>query len=256
MSHFVLGVFLEDCEDFELKVDSVGGLLDEVLAPYSEHLEVEPYPYKTREEVLEEFTNAIKEIEEGDESNFFVERNKEHNILGMNVEEFGKWYYGEDLVGGCAMTTYNPESKWDWWVIGGRWDGLLKLKDGTRVNYAKVKDLDLSIDKEIYEDSIRFWELVVEEQPLREGEGQPFNFYKPEYYTDQYGTKEQYATEQAKLNVFAFIHEDEWFEKGNMGWFGVSDATKDSTEEFRNKFWDVLENIDPESYLVVVDCHI
>lgn len=27
-------------------------------------------------------------------------------------------------------TTYNPKSKWDWYVLGGRWTGFLKLKPG------------------------------------------------------------------------------------------------------------------------------
>ena len=26
---------------------------------------------------------------------------------------------------GEPLSTYNPDSKWDWWVIGGRWDGWL-----------------------------------------------------------------------------------------------------------------------------------
>jgi len=26
---------------------------------------------------------------------------------------------------GQRLTTYNPESRWDWWVIGGRWEGWL-----------------------------------------------------------------------------------------------------------------------------------
>ena len=26
---------------------------------------------------------------------------------------------------GNRLTTYNPDSQWDWWVIGGRWDGWL-----------------------------------------------------------------------------------------------------------------------------------
>jgi hypothetical protein len=26
---------------------------------------------------------------------------------------------------GIVQTTYNPDSKWDWWVIGGRWTGYL-----------------------------------------------------------------------------------------------------------------------------------
>ena len=32
------------------------------------------------------------------------------------------------------MSTYNPDSKWDWWVIGGRWAGMLPLKPGVHRN--------------------------------------------------------------------------------------------------------------------------
>ena len=55
---------------------------------------------------------------------------------------------------------YNPNCKWDWWVIGGRWTGFLKLKEGAtgqvgepgvfgnkaengRVDQALKKDIDV-----------------------------------------------------------------------------------------------------------------
>lgn len=43
----------------------------------------------------------------------------------------------------------NPNAKWDWWTIGGRWSGLLKLKPGVyynnqnRVNFAYAGDVDI-----------------------------------------------------------------------------------------------------------------
>ena len=42
------------------------------------------------------------------------------------------------------MTTYNPKSKWDWWVVGGRWDGdLIMSSYGSllRWNECKVSDI-------------------------------------------------------------------------------------------------------------------
>jgi hypothetical protein len=27
---------------------------------------------------------------------------------------------------GVRTTTYNPNSKWDWWVVGGRWHGIVR----------------------------------------------------------------------------------------------------------------------------------
>lgn len=38
---------------------------------------------------------------------------------GVKKGEDGSWY-----------RKTNPNSKWDWWVIGGRWSGFLKLKEG------------------------------------------------------------------------------------------------------------------------------
>lgn len=38
---------------------------------------------------------------------------------GVKKKEDGSWYQRT-----------NPNSKWDWWVVGGRWSGFLKLKEG------------------------------------------------------------------------------------------------------------------------------
>ena len=40
------------------------------------------------------------------------------NIWRENEE--GVWY---------KYSTYNPNSKWDWYILGGRWSGMIKLKE-------------------------------------------------------------------------------------------------------------------------------
>jgi len=43
-----------------------------------------------------------------------------------------------------TFTTYNPQSKWDWWVIGGRWQHYyLSKASGSKVNYVMAHDLDV-----------------------------------------------------------------------------------------------------------------
>lgn len=37
----------------------------------------------------------------------------------------------------------NPNAKWDWWVVGGRWSGHLKLKTGERADSALFSAIDL-----------------------------------------------------------------------------------------------------------------
>ena len=71
-------------------------------------------------------------------------------------EETGKRGYWE-----------NPNAKWDWYTVGGRCPGMLKLKTGGNANVAKIKDIDLSIDNEAYNEAIRFWEVEVEGLPKK-----------------------------------------------------------------------------------------
>ena len=62
---------------------------------------------------------------------------------------------------------WNPQTEWDWWVIGGRFPNALILKDGARADQAKIKDLDLDAMRErafctfaVLENG--FWEQVGE----------------------------------------------------------------------------------------------
>lgn len=42
---------------------------------------------------------------------------------------------------------HNPNAHWDWYVVGGRWDNCLTLKNGQGANTCKVKDLDIDKTK-------------------------------------------------------------------------------------------------------------
>lgn len=148
-----------------------------------------------------------------------------------------------------------PNKKWDYWSDRS-W---LKLKDGRKAACAKIKDADLSPNKNVYNRAIRFWEINIEGQELKPGEDKNdyFNFHKPEYYTERYANKEVYAEHQAKFKTWAMITPDgKWHEQGSMGWWGLNDATKDSTNSFVEMFDKTLKETDPEFYLTIVDCHI
>lgn len=41
-----------------------------------------------------------------------------------------------------AIKRTNPEKKWDWWVVGGRWSGHLTLKNGSAANSSTVDCID------------------------------------------------------------------------------------------------------------------
>ena len=173
----------------------------------------------------------------------------------------------------------NPHAKWDWWNMGGRWRGQLKLKEGKegaygsppfmnenhpldpkRCDQALVADCDFTPDPEAYAHALRQWEIQVEDAALRDGEKalDHMRIYKPEYYIRQYGDKEYYAKRQSMFNPFAFLTaEGEWHEPGRMGWFGMDDSTVKTQKEHEEKFRGYLKQAGEQGlYITVVDCHI
>lgn len=238
MSHFTVAVFTNKSQSYK-----------DLLEPYCEGLEVEPYIYETKQEVL----NKIEEFCQKDD-----ELKCEYANLS-DLEKITDWtgleMFDED---GNPLTTYNPNSKWDWYEVGGRWSYILKRKDGHFVNECLVSELDLTPDQEAYNNAIRFWEIIIEGQPLKYGEEMPFTIYRKEYYLDRYKNKETYAKVCSNVTTFAVITPDgKWYEKGEMGWFGCSSETHDESLD-----WDLhyqerfIDNVDQNLTITIVDCHI
>ena len=163
--------------------------VEELLAPFDESIKVAPYVKYTKEELIEKEKKEIKEYKNGRYAEFlkdpdgYKERNK-HNPGHLNYIEYEfrkklywtnariykeaiRYYDPEDITeDGSVLSTYNPNSKWDWYVEGGRFSGLLKLKtpdeyDSVCADSAYAEEVDFTPDKEAYDSDIRFWELVV-----------------------------------------------------------------------------------------------
>lgn len=189
---------------------------------------------------------------------------------------------------GNLLSTYNPNSKWDWYSIGGRWRNVLLTKidnedviseesledllngdnnlkkespEGYKwVDGARIKDIDFKKAmkfKNTYNNAIRFWELIVEEKTLKDEEEKPFTMYEKEYYMERYGTKENFAKMESIFTTWALLDETGWHEKGKMGWWAMNDSTKDSELLFLEKFTETLNKPENQNkYLIIVDCHI
>ena len=220
------------CEDLERDRISDWGVQD-TLKYLKDHNVDFPYDY-VNETNLEEYLAVVK-----NEGFDISEHDNEGNL----------YYFG------------NKNAKWDWYQIGGRWSGMLKKLDGTRCDECKVKDLDLSLDTELYNKAKRFWEVVVDNQPLTDVERPSdfFTMYKPEYYTEMYGDRDNFAKSYASFNTFAMLLDGEWYEQGKMGWFAMSDTTKESLEkftDFMDKTLRELKKTHPHATVTLVDCHI
>ena len=112
------------------------------LEQYYEGLEVEPYIKYTKEEAIQ--LAQKRHAEHYDEIDKMLDKDsldkdqfdRYNKILSKGPslsyeqawEHVKSWGYkldkDENLV-----STYNPDSKWDWYEIGGRWSGFLVLKE-------------------------------------------------------------------------------------------------------------------------------
>lgn len=186
--------------------------------------------------------------------------------------------YEVDAATGKPGHWYNPNARWDWYCVGGRWAGQLKLLEGKTGKYgswytpeeqeklpkgrcdsANVQDCDFSQDEEAYKKAIRFWEVAVEGKPRTAEEKDAFfGIYLPKYYIQQYGTKENFARHQSIFLPYAYVTPDgEWHETGHMGWWGMDDATAESRETFLESFEAFLKEAQEQNlFITIVDCHI
>ena len=264
MSHFTVAVFSDGTKT-----------VDELLSLYNENIEVAPYISETKEQMIERakerkadyIERKNKDEETSDWMQQYIDASTDEELYQCEFDD--DYQYDAD---GNQLSTYNPDSKWDWYSIGGRWNGMLKAKTGLhgggglfspnrreqgKYDSAKVSDIDFSPDEEIYKKSIRFWEVVVDKQELLPGEDKNnfFNYYKESYYTSRYGDKETYARLQASFSTFAVITPDgKWYEKGKMGWWAaVSNEEMAWDEKYKERFIDTA-NLDWT--LTIVDCHI
>jgi hypothetical protein len=59
------------------------------------------------------------------------------------------------------------------------------------------------------------------------------------------------------FGTWAVLDNNGWHEKGHMGWWGLSSATTEDKKQFAQSYFDTfIKDEDPDTYLVVVDCHI
>jgi len=123
---------------------------------------------------------------------------------------------------GYYRTTYNPDSKWDWWRIGGRWDGVAQgfiAESGDR-------GFNFSPEHERINNNIVCAEIL--KKRLHHSPEPP---------------------------AFAILTSDgKWHEKGEMGWWGMTRNEKDEGN-WKEIFVEILDN-HPDHWAVGIDCHI
>lgn len=297
MSHFTVAVITKgepSSEDIE-----------RLLAPYDENKEV--VHYITKEELIARRRKSIEEYAAStyaeylsDKEGYIKKYGDRTAHIAYITEKFPKelkWtdeecyqaeiagYEPEDIMpDGSLRSTYNPDSQWDWWQIGGRWADLLFINESCegirgekswgwgerdpykcdipnlqKVDSARIKDLVFPNTEKERKNAERFWELYVEKQePLTDDDREMISFVweSPEHYLETYKTKENYARICSIFTTYAAITKDGvWHQQGKMGWWGIStgDDRIGWAEGYKALIFD---GADDDDWITIVDCHI
>lgn len=251
MSHYAVLVLHEEEQNIE-----------DMLAPYNENLEVEPYLKYTIDE-------GLKYVKEE-----YVPYND--YMKDYSDKQLIEWLSKNDgyiLRPDGFYTTYNPNSKWDWWQIGGRFSSKLVLTDeAVKTKYPNYSDYSYTssaplsciewfhpLTEEEKNKIRRKWEIYIYNYPLKEGEEKDkYFFYNSEYYKARYKDVETDIKLQEMTRFYAIVTPDGmWHAPAQMGWFGCSLGKPDEELEWDLNFYNnFIKDADKNLIATVVDCHI
>lgn len=127
---------------------------------YYEGLEVEAYIVYTKEEAIDHvkkarvnnYEFAVNSLQNPNLDSGLKERYQDIVDRGLFISYEDAWKEAQDWgyeidEDENLLSTYNPESKWDWYSVGGRWDGFLHYKNEelgfAETNEAYIHELDI-----------------------------------------------------------------------------------------------------------------
>lgn len=251
---------------------------------------------------------------------FFV--NSEDDLDMDDTHKYGYGLLDENGEVLKVVNRTNPNRKWDWYEIGGRWAGSLPIKPeyqseyiGSEPNFSwgwntderrKVVEqlkqdsalkghIDFqSIKDEAQQRAEKKYDFVYDNVISKEEKGRTWkDIYDDESISDRdekrkiynnqpivqlfeevgkdsdlistfydnvenfYISRDEYVQNaiNASIPTYAFVMNGKWYEKGKMGWFGVSDD-KMTQDEWNREFMEMLDSVSDDTLITIVDCHI
>lgn len=269
MSHFSVLVFTQNNSDDDF--DSVDDLLwpfsEENTVEYDGEQEVKERFEKKRAELeqkiatplisYETFLELRAEMGKGNETDEEKADNERvYAEVKAEYEERKEWCEGclkeyadfeayrqkqyDDNIeknNGRIVLNCNPNAKWDWCSIGGRWTGLLPLKTGGTSNTCLASEVDWD----------KFKSDCDSEHEKEFGEGCDW----AERFLEEPLHKADWVARYSQ-GSFAILSRDGWKARARCGWFGTS---YDECPLF--DYWAEIKRLVsiPNIRVTVVDCH-
>ncbi|MCD1124847.1 hypothetical protein LPW36_02150 [Jinshanibacter sp. LJY008] len=230
----------------------------------------------------------------------FAKNNNDYSVVEFgqapdidDAHKYGWIQLDEDGEVAKVVRRTNPNAKWDWFVLGGRWRDFFKLKNGGFADSAMKIDIDFDgmtsqaaedakTEYQAFADAIAGMEFpktwpemmlgntgsidelrkAYASQPAVEAVRQavrdkklPFTF---QCSFDYYGRNiDEYVKKcQAQcLTTYAVTMDGQWYARGEMGWFGLSSNEMTETE-WNQKVAEMIAALPDDTVLSVYDCHI
>lgn len=291
----------------------IGDNVEEQLEPFNENLSVAPYVDEgcdhdnTMARALSYYAHHPEIVAR---QNLHTDRDKLVAFLEGETVTFD-----EDGISSLT-TTYNPHSKWDWWMIGGRFNQAFVIKDGVDPSrYAPLEkhwtdeETDPT-DSRVYSDSALLMDIdfeVMREQEIQDAEKAWAQYAEatrgmtpPDQTWEQFrgaastveearekwnnldwvkttrglvgffsdavevfkvhteNPYEAYMEEvrgRPVVGAYALLKDGEWFERGSMGWWGLS-SNEMPTGDWNKQVQTAIDELDPHTRITMVDCHI
>ena len=291
MTHFVIGVIVPK-KIMKEGDDSVRNFIDNLMEPYSESYEVEPHIEKDKEEIEEEYKEFKKELKEKIKKKEKVEE-WEIKSSKESLKEWVKSYHGYELdEKGNATSTFNKDSFYDWYVVGGRWSGILKIPENDNEQLLEfIEDREENRDDESIKGNSAKISLILNKlkgtkekvKIMNEGKAQMVSsfdsFFSGFGWADilrefvgheKLTKKEDELYKKVETRVKEFIQKFDFDNpyvlgkvldpEGNIhegeeyGWFGISNNTI-SPEVWLDEYLKLLEK-HKDDYMVSLDCHV
>ena len=163
----------------------------------------------------------------------FADFDKQYEEHGEGWNDY-HWKKNDDGVWE-EWSTYNKNSKWDWYSLGGRWSKCIKTKSGEFVDECFLDEIDWSPFKpEDYE-----------EETKKDWSGNEYRKLKD-------SVKYHYTENDVP---FCLIIDGVWYERGKMGWWAcVSDEKENG--DWNEEFMNLIKALPEKSIVANYDFHI
>lgn len=247
-------------------------------------------------------TNEVLELMTGDKPMTLQEALEYHGLEDRTIKEGetpdtdGAHKYGYAVLNANgklvkAIDRTNPNKKWDWYQLGGRWSGFLLQKDGRKVDSALKKDIDFglmasraktkAIDQ--YNDLAKqfggeipkidiLWSQMCSDTSFESSNARRDAYWSQPalakmkelkidtFYTDLEDyqcTVEEFGNRASDKSIatYALVIDSKWYAKGEMGWFGMSSDSVEQSD-WNVKVREMIAGIPDDTLISIYDCHI